>query len=356
MKSFLSIILALGVGMATAVTADPLLYVPTGKSNELLVIDPARDRVSVRIPELENAHALAATPDGLYLVAGSMDMVKPQDTPAATKPQAVTADEHQAHHASAAGAPVAGQSFLSVIDVRSGHVVRRIAVPGMTHHAAISPDGKVALAVHTQLGEISITDLAKAEVVARVATGNTANFAVFSSNGQLAYVSNAGAGTVSEIDTRTWQKVRDIAVGKGPEHLVWAAKDNILYVANVLDATVMPIALPDGTVGKAIAVGKSPHGIDVSNDGRWLFVSGKDDGSLTRIELATGVAERAKLAPEPYHVTYLKGLNKLYVSSREAPKIWVLDPDTLSVKSEIDIGAGAVGHQMVILDRPMAKP
>lgn len=356
MKQAISVVI-LGAVMAAATTviAEPMLYVPTGKSNELLVIDPARDQVSVRIPELENARALAATPDGLYLVAGSMDSLKPQAAPAATKPQGVTADEHQAHHASAAGASVAGQSFLSVIDVRSGRVVRRIAVPGMTHHAAISPDGKVVLAVHTQLGEISITDLAKAEVIARLATGNTANFAVFSSNGQLAYVSNAGAGTVSEIDTRSWKKLRDITVGKGPEHLVWAAKENTLYVANVFDATVMPIAMPAGTVGKAIAVGKSPHGIDVSNDGRWLFVSGKDDGSLTRIELASGAAERVTLAPEPYHVTYLKELNKLYVSSREAPKIWVVDPATLSVKSEIDIGVGAVGHQMVILDRPAVK-
>jgi DNA-binding beta-propeller fold protein YncE len=56
----------------TTVFAAPLMYVPTGGANDLAIIDLQTDRIVGRIGELENAHGLAASPGGKYLVAGSM--------------------------------------------------------------------------------------------------------------------------------------------------------------------------------------------------------------------------------------------------------------------------------------------
>jgi len=88
---------------------------------------------------------------------------------------------------------------------------------------------------------------------------------------------------------------------------------------------------------------------DVSDDGRWLFVASKKLGLITRIDLENGKRLTVELNPAPYHLAYIKNLNKIYVSSRKEAKIWVLDPITLVVKNTIALTQG-VAHQMVIRD------
>lgn len=138
--------------------AAPLMYVPTGGSNEVIVIDVAQDRIAGRISELENAHGLAATPDGRMLVAGSMQAALPGDTVLAAKPAQVSEEEHKQHHAPQVS-PAITSSFLSIVDVEGARVVRRIPVAGLTHHTAVSPDGHVAVAVHSGAGMISLVDM-----------------------------------------------------------------------------------------------------------------------------------------------------------------------------------------------------
>ena len=46
------------------------------------------------------------------------------------------------------------------------------------------------------------------------------------------------------------------------------------------------------------------------------------------------------------YLAVIPGLNKLYVSSRKQPKLWVVDASTLRLLSEIDLGDG-ITHQMV---------
>ncbi len=92
------------------------------------------------------------------------------------------------------------------------------------------------------------------------------------------------------------------------------------------------------------------HGFDVSADGRWLFVSSKSGNKISRINLINNDVLRLDLEPAPYHLDFVEQVNKLYVSSRKQPKIWVIDPVTMKVDHEIDIGKG-VAHQMVILNK-----
>lgn len=75
------------------------MYVPTGEASDLVIIDLNTDKVKGRIPELENAHGLAASPNSDYLVAGSMQALGTGKSNAAEKPSAVSDAEHAAHHA-----------------------------------------------------------------------------------------------------------------------------------------------------------------------------------------------------------------------------------------------------------------
>ncbi len=122
--------------------------------------------------------------------------------------------------------------------------------------------------------------------------------------------------------------------------------EKYLYVNNVAGADVSVIDLDAGKIVKTYRVGEQPHGIDIGSDGKTLFVASKRDNKVIAIDLNTGSERSITLKPAPYHVTTITGTNKVYVSSRKLPKIWVLDQATLKVTGEIQVKGE--GHQMAV--------
>ena len=328
-------------------SAGGAVYIPLGSAGEVVVIDTDRDAVLAKIPGLPAVHGLAGTPDGRFLIAGSYQERAPgAEMPA--KPSAVSEEEHAAHHG-AAPAPKAADaavSTVSVVRTADGAVVRRIDVPGAVHHVAVSPDGRLAVVTHPNEGTISAINLRSYDVVATVPTGPFTNYAAFGPNGRTVYVSNAGDGTVSAVDTGEWNVRWSAAVGASPEHVVLSTDGESLYVNNVDDGTVSVVDIGTRKVAKTIPVGDTLHGIDLSDDGRTLFVAALGDDKVVGVDLATGTYRSTRLAPAPYHLAAVRGAGKVYVSSADEPKVWVLDQETLAVLGEISIGGK--GHQMVL--------
>jgi len=350
MKKFVTIFLLFtSLGLVHNVNAEHVMYVATGTNNKLLIIDTETDKIKGEIGELENAHGLSGNANTEYLVAGSMNQGNVGKKP--TKPASVSEEEHKEHHSADPTKPQPlGDSFVSIVHPKHGHVMRRIKVIGITHHTAVSPDGKIAIAVHSKNGGISVIDLDKQNVLSFVKTGQVPNYALFSSDGKFSYVSNAGSGTVSIINTTTWKVLKDIKVGLGPEHMEIDSFNEVLYVVNVIEGSVSVVNLADSENVRKIKVGKSPHGISLSSNRLWLFVSNKGSDSLARINVASGEVKNISLKPAPYHVEVVPNAPKVYVSSRKAPKIWVVDQNTLEILNEINISSG-VAHQMVLLDQ-----
>ena len=126
-----------------------------------------------------------------------------------------------------------------------------------------------------------------------------------------------------------------------------SAGGGVLYVNNVEDGTVSVISLDRGETLKTYAIGGAGHGIELSDDGKTLFVSGRENNRLYAIDVATARKHAVSLSPAPFHLTAIRGAGKLYVSSADEPKIWVVDQETLRVLSEIPIRGR--GHQMVVV-------
>ena len=330
------------------VKAEQVMYVVTGPSNSMQIIDTKTDTITGEIGELENAHGLSGNKNTEYLVAGSMEQaIKGKQS---SKPVAISDEEHKTHHAAENNeSKPLGKSYVSIIHPKHGHVIRRIEVKGITHHTSVSPDGKTAIATHSKDGGVSTIDLETSTVTSFIKTGQVPNYAVFSSDGKRLYVSNAGSGNVSVIDTHKWVVINNIKVGLGPEHLHLDAYDEVLYVVNVISGSVSAVNLADTKNVHTYKVGKSPHGVTLSSDGLQLFVSNKGSNSLTRINILNGNTQNITLSPAPYHLEAIPNSNKLYVSSRKQPKIWVVDQRNLNILKEIDIGKG-IAHQMVTLD------
>ncbi len=332
---------------APAIGAERI-YIPLGSDNAIVAIDPAKDAIVSRIDNIPAVHGLAATPDGRFLIAGSFDE-REAGTMVPAKPAGISEDEHAAHHPkgaakqSAAAATVV--STVSVIDIETGSVVRRVDVPGAVHHVSIDPTGRFAALTQPNQDAVTVLDLADYSLAATVVTGSLPNYAVFSPDGQRLYVSNAGNNTVSDITADGWIVLRNAIVGESPEHVVLSGDGNTLYVNNIDGGTVSAIDTASWSVGKTLPAGELLHGVGLSDDGATLFVAVRGEDTLTAVDLGSGASKSVTLAPSPYHLAAVRGQGKLYISSAEEPKVWVVDQRTLSVITEIEIGGR--GHQMV---------
>jgi len=341
----------LAAGITTAALfarAGKIAYVPLGSDNKLVLIDTGTDKVISTIEGLPAVHGLARTPDGQFLIAGSYEGREPGGiTP--PKPSGMSKDEHAAHHKPSKNASATKSSELStltIIRTADRTIVRKIDVPGAVHHVAVSPDGRFAVVTHPGEDRISAVDLKSYLVVANLSTGPFPNYAVFSPDGKNVYVSNAGNNTVSSVDATRWIVRWNAIVGASPEHVVFSKDGAQLFVNNVDDGSISIVDIAQRKSVRTVPVGETLHGIDLSEDGKALFVAVRGGNKVVAINLATDQSRLLTLSPSPYHLTVIRGLGKIYVSSAEEPNIWVVDQATLKVTGEILIGGK--GHQIVL--------
>lgn len=320
---FYAIGFAVSIGAAYA---GPTVYIPLGSANQVIAVDAANDSIIATYSNAENAHGLVATPDGEYLIAGSLSEKpikpgQPKDTP---------------------------NSKLFLIHPAHGHVMSTIPVAGWTHHQAITPDGRYVLSTHGARGVISVVDLENNVVSRTIATGPAPNYTLITRDGKYAYVSNSGNNTITEIDLGTWKVTRTLKSGPAPEHMAFSGDESTIYVTNPRAGKVSAISVKTGKNVTTYEIGKSAHGLDMGDDGKTLFASSKKGGKLVAVDTTTGNKREIKLSPAPYHLNTIHGTGKIYVSSRKAPKIWVVDQKTLKVLGEIKLPAGEA-HQMAIV-------
>lgn len=302
----------------TTAVADPLVYVAAGSANRILVIDAAIDTVVNEYDGVENPHAVVATPDGEYVISGSL-----KEEP----------DEEKIP-----------RSTLYLVHPNHGHVMSTLPARGMIHHQAITPDGKYVISTHPTQSGISYADMLGDGSVKSVKTGPGANYTLVSNDGKRAYVSNTGNGTISEIDLSTWRVARKLEAGPGPEHMAFSKDGKTIFVANARAGEVSAVDIAKGVVIRRYPIGKKVHGLDISDDGSTLFVTSKGENKLVLLNPATDVRKVVSLSPSPYHLQTIPGTGKVYVSSSKEPKIWVIGQASGKLMGEIAIKGE--GHQM----------
>ncbi|ACL73590.1 conserved hypothetical protein [Thioalkalivibrio sulfidiphilus HL-EbGr7] len=322
------LILLASLAWPLAAMGGPTVYIPLGAGNLVIAVDAATHRITARYEGVENPHGLVVTPDGEYLIAGSL---------AETAAPPGTAHETPT-------------SRLYLIHPAHGHVMLTIAVAGWTHHQAITPDGRYVISTHTTRGDISVLDLTNNTIIQRIATGPAPNYALITREGDRAYVSNSGNNTITEIDLATWKPLRTLEAGPSPEHMVFASDQRTLYVSNPRAGTVSAVSLDNGQVTTTYEIGANVHGLDMGDDGRTLFISSQKAETLTALDTGSGKMRSVPLAPAPYHLNAIPGTGFVYVSSRQDPVIWVIDQQSLEVTATIALPAGE-GHQMAVVPR-----
>lgn len=307
--------------------ADQYVYIPLGSGNQVIKVDAKTDEILASYSDVENAHGLVATPDGEYLIAGSLtEQPLKKGQPKETK-----------------------NSQLFFIHPAHGHVMSTIAVAGWTHHQAITPDGRYVLSTHGMRGYISVVDVEDNVVVKNINTGKTPNYTIITNDGKFAYVSNSGSNSISEVDLKSLTVSRTLGSGPAPAHLVFSHDQQLIYVANPRAGKISIVSVSTGKVTGEYEVGKKVHGLDLGDDKSTLFVSTIKGNKLVSIDTKTGNKKELSLKPAPYHLNTITGTGKVYVSSKKQSLIWVVDQKTLTLINTIKLPAGE-GHQMVVVN------
>ncbi len=310
---------AMAIALAsTAATAKPLVYVAAGSANKIIVIDAATDKVVGQYDGIDNPHSIVSTPDGEYILSGSLKEKK-----------TAKGDKH---------------STIYLVHPEHGHVMLTIKAEGIIHHQTITPDGRYVISTHPTRGNISLADLQKNQIVKTVATGPSPNYAAVTPDGKTVYVSNSGNGTISEIDAATWTVKRALEAGPGPEHIVLSKNGTTIYVVNPAKGILSAVNVASGKVAKTYKIGKRLHGLDISDDGATLFITSKKDEKFIALDPKTDSRRVLPLSPSPYHLETIEGTGKVYVSSSKIGKVWVVDQKSAALLGEIDIDGE--GHQM----------
>lgn len=325
--TFYSSIGTLLLAATNMANASPTVYIPLGSGNQVIAVDAATDKITASYSGVTNPHGLIATPDGEYLIAGSLqekllEQGQPENTP---------------------------NSQLFLIHPDHGHVMSTIPVIGWSHHQAITPDGQYVLSTHGSRGGISVVDVAENKLVQTIETGLVPNFTLITGDGKLAYVSNSGDNSISEVDLTSWQVKRKLESGPAPEHMAFSRDEKTIYVTNPRKGEIAVISVDSGKQIKSYAIGKAVHGLDIGDDGNTIFVSSKQDDKLVAVDTVTDKIRELALSPSPYHLNTITGTGKIYVSSRKKPIIWVVDQKTMQTTGEIALPAGE-GHQMAIVN------
>lgn len=318
---FVSLLLAV-----SSVYAAPTVYIPLGSGNQVIAVDAATDKITASYAGVENAHGLVATPDGEYLIAGSLNERalkpgEPKDTP---------------------------NSQLYVIHPAHGHVMSTIPVAGWTHHQAVTPDGRYVLSSHGLRGYVSVVDLEENKVIKSIETGKTPNYTLITRDGKHAYVSNSGSNTITEIELGSWKVTRTLESGPAPEHMVFSRDEQTIFVTNPRAGDIASISVASGKINQTYPIGKDVHGIDIGDDGKTIFISSKKENKVVALDPDSGNKRELSLGPAPYHLNTITGTGKVYVSSRKKPVIWVIDQKSMKLAGQIDLPAGE-GHQMAIV-------
>ena len=333
------------IGLSTIAIADGRrAFVPMGATDSVGIIDLNSHQALPPITGTVNTHGSALTPDGHYLVAGSLTAHDSEEP--ISRPEGVTEDEHAAHHGGeATAAPEdANTGRIYVVDTAKSAITRTVEVPGPVHHVLVTPDGRFAVSTHPMGGGISVVDLESGQLVETLATGPAPNYVVATDDGQSLLVSNTGNGTVSEVDTRHWFVKRNLRVGGGPEHMELYPDNERVYVNDGASGEVAVLGLSRGEVLARYDVGPQPHGVGLSTDGQILYATSEGGNQVVRIELASGTRDSMPLAPAPYHLAVSPVDGSLLITSRAEARLWVLDPGSLEIID--DVSLDGIGHQI----------
>jgi YVTN family beta-propeller protein len=298
------------------------IYQTNSAGDDLDVMDPASNKVVMKIDGIEAAHGVAFSPDGgrAYITCEA-------------------------------------DSTVWVVQTKDGHVVAKIPLSGHPNNIAVSKDGRrVFAAIVTAPGAVDVIDATSLKNVKTLAVKGNAHNVYVTPDGRYVVAGSEVGKSITVIDEETLERVRTIDFEEGVRPITFerAADGSTgrmfvqlsqLHGFVVLDfktgQEIERVTLPDEPRRGKPHSGAPSHGIGVSPDGTMLWVdssvaSGVFVYSLPELKLLGNVATGST----PDWLTFTPDSKLVYVAN--AGENYVSAVDTHAMKEVARIAVGEV--------------
>jgi YVTN family beta-propeller protein len=257
------------------------------------------------------------------LHAETVASAKPIVPPAATRPASRPPDQ--------ALVTAETENRLLVVELPSGRVVRRIALPRDPEDLATEGNGGAVVVVSAAAGQVTLLNGQTLRPMKVIGGLHSPHIAAIAPDGAHAYVTDDARGTVTVIDLANLRVTTTIHVGAGAHHLCFDITNHLAWVAlgesarNIVVLGTENLARPR-VIGHA-RPGFRVHDLACSPDsGRvWLTSAGGRDVTLVD-GFDQRVLFRVPVGPPPQHVALTGGY--AYLTSGYGSTIEQVDAHT----------------------------
>ena len=196
------------------------------------------------------------------------------------------------------------------IDVKTRQVLREFDTnSSWTKWVELSPDEKTLYASNWSGDDVSVIDLATGTLVKRIGVSNTPRGMYATDDGTKLYVAGFDSGDLEVIDLKTWTRTTLFTDGGALRHIVADEKTGRLFISDMSLDLIWVHDMETGATTKFVDVDEKPNTIDLTPDGKMLFVScrgenneksyyipGPEWGSILVFDTATGAPLDALIA------------------------------------------------------------
>ncbi len=233
------------------------------------------------------SHGVAATPDGSRVYGGNLDdglltvidgrtgrLVK--SIPLGARAHGLDLSPDGRWLFVSSGNLVAGKPFdqIVVVDTRAGRVVKRLAYGGKSPaHVDVDKRGRLLFAADILSNDVAILSIPEGRLVARVPVDKMPNEVAVSPDGKRAYSANVAADDVSVIDVARRKVVATVPAGKGTHGITVSRDGRNVWTANRASRDVTVIDTATNRVVATIPVGAYANHVAFSLNNRYAYVT-----------------------------------------------------------------------------------
>ena len=244
------------------------------------------------------------------------------------------------------------EATASLVDVDSGRVVATVATGVGPHEAAVSPDGRRALATNygaeTPGSSVTLIDVPGGRAVKTIDLGeyrrphgvrwlDDRRALVTAEQQKALLVLDVDAGRVEGAVTTGQEVSHMVAVGAGGSRA---------FVSNIGSGSVTVVDLASRKAVDSIATGKGAEGIDVTPDGKQVWITNREADTVSVLDAATlktlatlpskSFPIRARTTPDGKHVL---------VSNARSGDLTVFDTGSLAEVGRVTFEADVAGDR-----------
>jgi YVTN family beta-propeller protein len=333
LQSAAAVLLAIGlVAPAGSAAAGYYVYVTNEDSNDLSVIDPAKNAVVATIEVGKRPRGVRVSPDGRYVFTALSGSPKCPPSLPDEECDAMKADR------SADG--------IAMIDAATHTLVRTLPGGSDPEQFDVSPDQTRLYVSNEDAGQATIVDIATGAVTATVPVGLEPEGVRVSPDGSVVLVTSETDHDITFVDAASGDVIDRLDVGLRPRDIVFTPDGRRAFVSAELNHHVAVVDMATRTVVENIELPQQalPMGLAISADARTLYVANGRGRTVSKIDLGSGaVVGDVDVGARPWGIALSPDGGRIYTANGPSNDVTVVDARTLAVIARIPVGKSPWG-------------